>query len=517
MSALSVRGLRIRIGGVDVVDGIDLDVAAGECLAIVGESGAGKSLTARALLGLTPPHADVAAESLVVGGVDSARFTDAQWRGVRGTGVGLVSQDALVSLDPLRRIGREVVEPLEIRRRGGGSLDDAVVALLERVAMPEPALRARQYPHELSGGLRQRALIASALAGDPRLLVADEPTTALDATVQRRILSLLGELTASGIGLLLITHDLSVVRSLADRVAVMRDGRIVETGATSRVLDEPQHSYTRELLAAVPRARAPREVMPAPVVLEATSVTKSYRSPDGTRMAVSAATISVQQGKTLGIVGESGSGKSTLARLLLALEKPDSGHVILEGAPWSESRESERRSRRGAIQLIEQDALGSFDPRHTVARALAESLALAGVARASRRARSIELLALVGLSAEVVDRRPRELSGGQRQRVAIARALARGPRILVCDEPVSALDVSVQAQVLALLDGLQRDLGLTMVFISHDLGVIAQVSDEIAVMKDGVIVEQGTATDVLTAPQHPFTKELLGASADNLF
>ena len=510
MSAVSVRALRIQIGGVDVVDGIDFDVAPGECLAIVGESGAGKSLTARALLGLTPEGARVTVASLVVGGLDSARCTDSQWRKMRGSGVGLVSQDALVSLDPLRRIGREVAEPIEIHHRGRPAGDDAVIALLERVAMPEPAVRARQYPHELSGGLRQRALIASALAGSPRLLVADEPTTALDATVQRRILSLLGDLTASGIGLLLITHDLSVVRTLADRVAVMRAGRIVETGETARVLDDPQHPYTRELLAAVPRPRESRELAETPVVLQASDVTKTYRSTEGSRVAVAGATLSVQQGRTLGIVGESGSGKSTLARLLLALERPDSGHVILEGMPWSELREGERRGMRGTIQLIDQDALGSFDPRHTVARALAEALALAGVARARRRARSIELLGLVGLPASVVDRRPRELSGGQRQRVAIARALARGPRVLVCDEPVSALDVSVQAQVLSLLDTLQRDLGLTMVFISHDLDVIAQVSDDIAVMKDGVIVEQGVAADVLAAPQHPFTRELLG-------
>jgi peptide/nickel transport system ATP-binding protein len=511
VSALSVRRLRIQIDGVDVVDGIDLEVAPGECLALVGESGAGKSLTARAVVGLTPLSARVTADRLIVTGADATNYSESQWRRIRGRDVGLVSQDALVSLDPLRRIEREVAEPIEIHSSlRGADTARAVLALLERVAMPEPKLRARQYPHELSGGLRQRALIASALAGGPRLLVADEPTTALDASVQRRILLLLSELTASGIGLLLITHDLSVVERLADRVAVMRKGRIVESGTTAEVLHDPQHPYTRELLAAVPRQRPTRRLEPTPAVLEARALTKTYRSGPTTRIAVEAATLSVAAGTTLGIVGESGSGKSTLARMLLGLECADSGDVLLEGQPWSALSERERRSKRGVIQLIDQDALGSFDPRKTVGAVLAEALALTGVARLARRARAVGLLDRVGLSETLITRRPRDLSGGQRQRVAIARALARKPRILVCDEPVSALDVSVQSQVLALLDSLQQGLGLTIVFISHDLGVIAQVSDRIAVMKEGVIVEQGIADDILNAPHHPFTKELLG-------
>jgi len=510
MSALTVSNLTVSIGGTVVVDGVSLEVAPGECLAIVGESGSGKTMTANSLLGLQPRAARVTADELVVAGIDARDFSERQWRGVRGRSVGLVSQDALVALDPLRRVGREVAEPIEVHEVASrDEIGERVLQLLRDVAVPQPEVRARQYPHELSGGLRQRALIASALAAGPRVLIADEPTTALDATVQRQILDLLAELRDSGIGILLISHDLRAVSKLADRVAVMQAGRIVETGPTRRVMEEPQHPYTRVLLAAVPTERVP-SVTDGDVVLDARDVSVAYRRPDGgVTQALDDVSINLRSGHTLGIVGESGSGKSTLARVLLGAEHPDAGAVLLDGRPWSALTERERRPLRGNIQLIDQDSYASFDPRYTVARIIGEAVALADDDRAVRDARVRELLGQVGLSPELLGRRARQLSGGQRQRVAIARAIARRPRILVCDEPVSALDASIQAQVLALLERLQRDLGLTLVFISHDLAVIRQMSDEIAVMWEGRVVESGEASGVLSSPRHPFTQALL--------
>ena len=498
---LSVENLVVTIGGVAVVDGVSFELAPGECLALVGESGSGKTMTANALLGLSPGA--VTADALTIDGVDARAFGERDWRRVRGAAIALVSQDALVALDPLRRVGREVAEALEVHE---GSLSRAevgerVIRSLEIAAMPDASARARQYPHELSGGLRQRALIASALVTGPRLVVADEPTTALDATVQAQILELLGELKAQGLGLLLISHDLNLVARLADRVAVMRDGRIVETGAVSEVLEHPTHAYTRQLLAAAPTPRV-SFVDGGQTVLEARGLRRSY----GSTVAMDDVSLALGAGETLGIVGESGSGKSTLARLLLGLERPDAGEVLLDGRPWSALRESQRRERRDRIQLIDQDPFGAFDPRWSVERILAESIALS---EKPTRQRTLELLGQVGLGEAHLKRRARELSGGQRQRVAIARALARRPAILVCDEPVSALDVSIQAQVLDLLEALQRELGLSMVFISHDLGVIARMSDRIVVMKDGAIVEQGSASRVLREPRHPFTRLLL--------
>ena len=517
MSALRVRGLSVEIGGRLVVGGVDLEIAAGECLAIVGESGSGKTMTANALLGLSPRGAVATADELVVGGIDARGFGERQWRELRGSRAGLVSQDALVSLDPLRRVGREVAEPIEVHEPGAGAAEVAsrVIRMLERVAMPEPRSRARQYPHELSGGLRQRALIASALAAEPVLLIADEPTTALDVTVQARILDLLEELNGAGLALLLISHDLGVVARLADRIAVMKDGVIVETAPTRELIDNPQHPYTRELLAAQPRPRAAAVADDGPAVLEARGLAKSYRLPGGAPLrAVDGVSLRLAAGRTLGIVGESGSGKSTLARLLMATERPDEGEVLLGGAPWSALRESERRRDRHRIQLIDQDPFGSFDPRWDVRSILAEAIALGDTPRPRREERARQLLAQVGLDESLLSRRAHELSGGQRQRVAIARALARDPEILVCDEPVSALDVSVQAQVLDLLVSLQREFGLAMVFISHDLGVIAHVSDEILVMAEGAVVESGPAARVLGEPRHPFTRQLLAAVTD---
>ncbi|GIG88441.1 dipeptide ABC transporter ATP-binding protein [Plantactinospora endophytica] len=516
---------------VPAVRGISFEVGPGECLAIVGESGSGKSVTARTLVGLAGPGAEVRAERLDLAGADVRRYRDRDWRRVRGRLAGLVLQDALVSLDPLRTVGAEIGEVL--RTHGmvrAGERAGRTEYLLEQVHVPEPALRARQYPHQLSGGLRQRALIASAIAGEPGLLIADEPTTALDVTVQAQILRLLAERRAAGTSLLLISHDLAVVAQLADRVLVMRDGEIVERGRTDRLLRAPEHPYTRGLLAAVPSARSrgrrlatevrdrtggspalraelpARTVAPTGTVLEATGLHKRY----GSREVVRDVSLRIARGETVGLVGESGSGKTTVAQLLFGLLDPDAGTVRFADRPWSRVPERARRPLRRRLQLISQDPLGSFDPRYGVGRIVGEALDPA-VDRADRRDRVVALLDRVGLGADLLDRHPRQLSGGQRQRVAIARALAPRPDLIVCDEPVSALDVSVQAQVLDLLADIRAADGTALLFISHDLGVVHHLSDRVLVMHDGAVVEQGPVGDVFSYPRHPHTRALLDA------
>lgn len=495
-AALQVRGLRISFDGKQVVEDVSFAADRGECVAIVGESGAGKSLTARALLGLTPAAADVTLDGLVVDGTDAAGLSERTWRGMRGSRIALISQDALVSLDPLRRVEAEIAEPLLLHRvvRGRAPRAARVQELLERVWMPDPERRARQHPHELSGGLRQRALIASALAADPAVLVADEPTTALDATVQARILGLLREITDAGTALVFISHDFAAVRRIADRVLVMRSGVVVESGSVAEVLENPRHEYTKQLIAATihePRSAAPTD---SASVLRVDGVSRSF----DTVPAVVDASFVLREGRTLGIVGESGSGKTTLARMIVGIDAPDSGTV-----EWNAPRR---------VQLVHQNPLGAFDPRWTIGRSLQEALEAGGVPRSVRPARVVELLAEVGLAPALAGRRPNALSGGQRQRAAIARALAADPDVLVLDEPVSALDPSVRERVLRLLDGLQRERRLTMILVSHDLDVVGSVADDVLVMQDGRIVEQGPTSEVFAAPQHPFTRELIDAS-----
>ena len=581
MSLLRVDGLDVTFGAVRAVRDVSFTLDRGECLAIVGESGSGKSVTARTLVGLAGEGAAITAGALDFDGQDLAALTEARWRGVRGRRIGLVLQDALVSLDPLRTVGAEIAEPLRTHALVPRARTRArVLELLDDVGIPEPERRAAQYPHQLSGGLRQRALIASAVAGGPELLIADEPTTALDVTVQAQVLDLLGRLKEQGTAVLLISHDLSVVARLADRVAVMYGGRIVETGSTAAVLADPRHPYTRALLDAVPathakgtRLAAPVAALPpagpsgcpyaarctaaddrcrdslpapdehgalcwhpggaagpppaavrlrtrgeeparqAPPLIEAERISKRFRAPDGsTYDAVREVSLSLRAGETLGVVGESGSGKTTAARIVLGLLEPDSGTVRFGGQPWSGIPERRRRAARLRIQAVQQDPLGSFDPRFSVERVIGEAAARAGARRGrERRARVTELLDRVGLSAGLLERRPAELSGGQRQRVAIARALAPDPDVVVCDEPVSALDVSVQAQILDLLADLQHDLNLALLFISHDLGVVHHVSDRVIVMKDGRVVESGEVTKVFTNPAEDYTRELLAA------
>ncbi|WP_329171651.1 ABC transporter ATP-binding protein [Streptomyces sp. NBC_01477] len=593
MTLLTVDGLDVRFGPLHAVRDVSFGLDRGECLAVVGESGSGKSVTARALVGLVGDRARVTAGALTFADRDLTAQSESQWRTLRGRRIGLVLQDALASLDPLRTVRAEVAEPLRVHRTvPRPQIPGRVRELLADVGIPEPDRRAAQYPHQLSGGLRQRALIASAIAAGPDLLIADEPTTALDVSVQAQILGLLDGLRRRGTALLLISHDLSVVSRLADRVAVMYGGRIVESGPTARVLERPRHPYTRALLDAVPGTRTrgsrlsaavsagparpplpaagpdacpylhrcaaadercltlpaapddlgalcrhplgeqaaevpeaatgsrPRVAVRAPspgkapaVVLEADRIAKRFRGPDGAaHQAVDEVSFRLHAGETLGLVGESGSGKTTAARIVLGLLAPDSGLVTFAGRPWSSEPERRRRVLRSRIQAVQQDPLGSFDPRYPVVRVIGEALALAGVrGRREREARVIDLLDRVGLPPNVLDRRPAELSGGQRQRVAIARALAPAPDLIVCDEPVSALDVSVQAQILDLLADLRHDLGVALLFISHDLGVVHHVSDRVAVMKDGRIVETGPVEEVFARPAHDYTRELLAA------
>ncbi|MEU8379564.1 ABC transporter ATP-binding protein [Streptosporangium sp. NPDC048865] len=521
---LSVRDLTVAFttgrGRVDAVRGVSFGIDRGQVVAIVGESGSGKSVTARSLVGLAGDGADVRAGELVFDGVDLRRVRGRRWRTLRGRRVGFVLQDALGSLDPLRRVGAEVAEPLrEHRTVPAGEIGDEVVRLLGSAGVPLPESRARQYPHEMSGGLRQRALIASALAARPDLLIADEPTTALDATVQRQVLRLLRERAGDGTAILLISHDLGVVATIADHVYVMKDGRFVEDGPTRQVLRAPSHPYTRTLVAAAfghGRGPAPApagpDPGPGPVVLRADGLVKRYELPGrGPFTAVDEVSVEVRAGETLGIVGESGSGKTTVGRLLLGLAVPDAGRAEVNGRSWAELRGPERRAARRRIQMIYQHPLASFDPRYTARRLLEEPLRAEGVPGAGRARRVAELLEHVGLDEGVLGRRARELSGGQRQRLAIARALAPRPDVIICDEPVSALDAVIQAQVLDVLADVQERLGVAYVFISHDLGVVRRISHEVAVMKDGKVVESGDTRKVFEAPEHQYTKTLLDA------
>ncbi|MFF4754486.1 dipeptide ABC transporter ATP-binding protein [Streptomyces sp. NPDC002514] len=514
MNLIDVQNLSVAFGRADrpVVRGVTLSVAPGECVALVGESGSGKSVTARALIGLAGRRARVSADRLDIDGADATRFTERRWRSVRGRRIGMVLQDAMVSLDPLRTVGAEIAEGVALHRAAAGrDVTERVVELLTDAGVPEPESRRTQYPHQLSGGLRQRALIAAALAADPRLLIADEPTTALDAVVQAQILRLLERIKGEGRGLLLISHDLAVVAQLADRVLVMRDGDVVEQGPTAQLLTEPRHPYTRTLIDSIPTGRRRTAHPPGEVLLTAEHVVKTYpghgKAP--ARRALDDVSLTLRAGESLGVVGESGSGKSTLARVLLGLLPADTGEVRLDGGPWSTLGERARRPLRHQVQLVHQDPYASFDPRFTVGRIIAEALPAA--TRPGRTERITELLEQVGLDAGLLRRRPHQLSGGQRQRIAIARALAPRPRLLVCDEPVSALDVTVQAQVLDLLGRLQRDTGVALLVITHDLAVVQEISDRVLVMRDGVIVEEGPTRDVFRHPRHAYTGSLVDA------
>ncbi|UWM49173.1 ABC transporter ATP-binding protein [Streptomyces carpaticus] len=516
---LSVRDLHVafrsRRSTVRAVRGVNLDLAPGRTLALVGESGSGKSTTGLAVLGLLPPGAQVTGGHVTLAGRELTALRERAWRTVRGREIAFVPQDPMVSLNPVRRVGHQVAEVLLIH----GLAEDRKAAharavdLLADAGLPEPAEVARTLPHELSGGMCQRVLIAIALAGRPKLLIADEPTSALDVTVQRRILDHLETVTEQhGTALLLITHDLAVAADRADEIAVMSRGEIVERGPGHRVLTAPAHPYTRELVAAVPdMTAAPAAPAPAgPPLLEVRGLRRSF---DGGRTAaVDGVGFTLAAGGSLGIVGESGSGKSTTAQLVLRLDRPDAGTITFDGHDLGSLGPAALRRLRRDIQPVFQDPYGSLDPRFTVAQSIAEPLrAYRTTGRRGRQRRVAELLDLVRLPATAAGRRPAELSGGQRQRVSIARALALTPRLLVLDEPVSALDVSVQASVLDLLAELRAGFGLSYLFISHDLAVVRQVCDRVAVMRRGRIVETGPVARVFDHPGHPYTQELLSA------
>ncbi|WP_405673639.1 dipeptide ABC transporter ATP-binding protein [Streptomyces canus] len=508
MSLVHVTDLTVDFGELRAVDGLSFRLEHGAALALVGESGSGKSTVASALLGLHRGTGARVGGSVEVAGVDVQQASDDDLRRLRGAKAAMVFQDPLSSLDPYYAIGDQIAEVYRVHTRVSRRAARArAVEVLDRVGIPDAVRRSRARPHEFSGGMRQRALIAMALACEPDLLIADEPTTALDVTVQAQILDLLHTLRQeTGMGLLLVTHDVGVAAESVDDVLVMRHGRAVEQGPVGAVLGAPAEAYTRELLAAVPRVDAPRTASRASgeVVLEAKSLRREFGRGKKAFAAVDDVSLTIHRGETLGVVGESGSGKTTLGRMLVGLLEPTAGEVRHDGHA--------RAGVNPAVQMVFQDPVSSLNPRRSVGESIADPLRARGERDERRiRGRVTELLERVGLEGAHYDRYPHEFSGGQRQRVGIARALAADPRVIVCDEPVSALDVTTQAQVVALLGELQRELGLALVFVAHDLAVVRQVSDRVAVMRSGRIVETGPADEVYDTPQDPYTKQLLAA------
>ncbi|GAA4070471.1 ABC transporter ATP-binding protein [Streptomyces shaanxiensis] len=512
MSLVNVTDLTVEFGSLRAVDGLSFRLEQGAALALVGESGSGKSTVASALLGLHRGTGARVGGAVEVAGVDVREASDEGLRRLRGGKAAMVFQDPLSSLDPYYAIGDQIAEVHRAHTRVSRRAARArAVEVLDRVGIPDAVRRSRSRPHEFSGGMRQRALIAMALACGPDLLIADEPTTALDVTVQAQILDLLHTLREeTGMGLLLVTHDVGVAAESVDEVLVMRHGRAVEHGPVADVLGAPEQPYTRELLGAVPRVEVPRAVSgtgeaPSEVVLEATGLRREFGRGKRVFAAVDDVSLTIHRGETLGIVGESGSGKTTLGRMLVGLLEPTAGEARHDGHA--------RVGVNPAVQMVFQDPVSSLNPRRSVGESIADPLRARGERDEEHiRERVRELLERVGLEAAHYDRYPHEFSGGQRQRVGIARALAADPRLIVCDEPVSALDVTTQAQVVALLGELQRELGLALVFVAHDLAVVRQVSDRVAVMRRGRIVEEGPADEVYDNPQDPYTKQLLAAA-----
>lgn len=527
---LSVRGLSIGLPrGSDrelAVQDLSLTLLPGQCLCLVGESGSGKSVTGQAVMGMIPPSLRQTAGAITFMGkqIRQGRGADGQGQPRRGRDIGMIFQEPTASLDPIMRIGAQIEEVLAVH----GVADrrtrrDRVQALLQAVQIADPMRIARAYPHEVSGGQAQRVVIAMALAHDPRLIIADEPTTALDVTTQAEVLRLLRTLQkAKGSGLLFITHDLGVVADIADHVVVIQEGRAVEAGSRDAIFANPTHPYTRKLLDALPRRRPLRSAAAAPrpaPVLEAEAINLTYRTATGffRRSEVAAVrdvSLVLRKGETHGIVGESGSGKSSLVRCLLHLERHDSGIVRVDGqdtAIWGKTLPREIRQR---IQIVLQDPYTALNPRQRIGTGVAEAALIHGASRAEADTRARDLLQMVGLTAQAFDRFPHEFSGGQRQRICIARALATNPDILIADEAVSALDVSIQAQILALFRDLQERLGFAILFVTHDLRVASAICDDLTVMQAGQVVEQGPMQQIFDTPKSPYTRQLLDAIPD---
>ena len=524
---LSLRDLTVSVRGqnglVPLINEISFDLRRGETLAIAGESGSGKSITSLAIMRLLPPAVRITSGSISLGGQMLSALPEAEMRLVRGNRVAMIFQEPMTSLNPMMSIGAQLIEAIRAHSRLSRQEARAeAIAALKAVRLSDPTRRMRQYPHELSGGMRQRVMIAMALALKPEVLIADEPTTALDVTVQREVLELLRDLQAEqGTAILLITHDMGVVAEMADRVVIMRSGRVVETGDVRQIFAAPAQNYTRELLAAVPRMGQGGVSQPRPdtaIVADLREVKVGFDIRGGilNRVthrvhAVEGVNFDIRAGETFSLVGESGCGKSTIARAIVGLV-PHQGQINIAGQMVGTMTAAMRRRLSTAAQIVFQDPMSSLDPRMTVGDQIAEPLLIHGDHDAvSRRARAADLMQKVGLTAAQLDNYPHEFSGGQRQRICIARALALTPKLLVADESVAALDVSVQARVLALLQSLKKEFGIAMLFISHDMAVVENISDRVGVMHRGQIVEIGSRAQVFSNPQHPYTRRLMDA------
>ena len=522
MALLSVRDLSVAFRGREVVHGVSFDVQPGETLALVGESGSGKSVTALSCLRLLSSAGSNPAGSITLDGVSVLDADDRQLRALRGGVAGMVFQEPMTSLNPLHSIERQIAEAITLHRPlAGSALRTRVIELLRLAGFPQAEERLGAYPHQLSGGQRQRVMIAAALANDPKLLIADEPTTALDVTIQAQILELLAALKQRlGMAMLLITHDLSIVRRHADRVVVMKDGNAVEQGKVTEVFAAPQHEYTRMLLATEPRGAPAPIPANAATTLEARDIRVHFPIRRGLLRrvvaevkAVNGVSLSLRAGETLGLVGESGSGKTTLGLALLRMADSQ-GSIVFAGQDLQALSNRALRPWRRRMQIVFQDPFGALSPRLSVAEIIGEGLEVheAGLPRTERLARVAEALREVGLDPSMAERYPHEFSGGQRQRIAIARAMVLKPSLVVLDEPTSALDVSVQAQVVDLLRDLQARHGLAYLFISHDLRVVRAMAHRIAVLKDGLVVEEGDAAALVQAPKQAYTRQLMAAA-----
>ena len=529
---LDVEDLAVQFGAqsalVRAIDGLSFTVAAGETVVLVGESGSGKSMAALAIMRLLPSTARITSGAVRLDGEDLFKLPEYRMRDVRGAAIGMIFQEPQSSLNPVMSIGAQIGETL-VRHRGlrGAALRARIIALLEAVGIGAAALRVEQYPHQFSGGMKQRVMVAMALAADPRLLIADEPTTALDVTIQAQVLALIkAEQKRRGMGILFITHDLAVAYQIADRVLVMRHGQLVESGSRDAFYGNPQHAYSRQLFDALPswdkrlrEGHAPSLEATEPLLkvrdltIEFPIRRGLFKRVVGAVRAVDGVTLAIEQGRTLAVVGESGCGKTTMGKGILRLTPLAGGSVEFGGVNLATLDAATLRRYRAQLQVVFQDPVASMNPRMMVGDIIKEGMLAQniGASTAERDRRVAELLEQVGLELSHARRYPHEFSGGQRQRICIARALAVEPRLLVCDEPTSALDVSVQAQILALLRDLQERLGLSYLFVTHNIGVVAYIAHHVAVMQSGRIVEQGTVDEVLHRPQHDYTRQLLAA------